>query len=272
MLRRPEGVAASGDQAAALPSVSVVIPTCDRPDLLRRAVASVRAQTLTPAEIIVVDDGGVAAAPSLVGPAVHVMKNDRARGASGARNCGAASARGSVLAFLDDDDAWAPTYLATAVAKLAAERLDVVCTDLWYRYDDGRELPGKSAMETLVLDDFLVRNPGLVGSNLLIRAAAYRAVGGFNESLVAATDMDFGVRLSLHAGIRYAPLRQRLVCHYQHDGPRLCMRHGTAMYAGIHRFYALHGHRMTAAQREEFRARMQMLWGIDDLDRDLGAA
>ena len=129
MLRRPEEVAASGEEAAALPSVSVIIPTRDRPDLLRRAVASVRAQTLSPTEVIVVDDdGGVAAAPPLADPAVQVVGNDRARGASGARNCGAASARGSVLAFLDDDDAWAPTYLATAVAKLAAERLDVVCT------------------------------------------------------------------------------------------------------------------------------------------------
>jgi glycosyltransferase involved in cell wall biosynthesis len=271
VLRGRNGTALGDGGAAALPAVSVVIPTCDRPHLLRRALASVRAQTLAPAEIIVVDDGRTAA-PALAEAAVRLLVNDRARGVSGARNCGAAAARQPLLAFLDDDDVWLPTYLATAVAKLAAERLDVVCTDLLYRYDDGSEAPGKPAMAALVLDDFLVRNPGLVGSNLLIRAAAYRAVGGFDESLLAATDMDLGVRLCLHRGIRYAPLRQRLVCHHHHAEPRLCTRHGAAMHAGIHRFYALHGPRMTPAQRQEFRVRMQRLWGIDDLARDLGAA
>lgn len=247
--------------------MSVIIPTCRRPALVARAVASVRAQTLAPAEILVVDDGDAAAAPPLLDGA-RVVANTRARGPSGARNCGAALARGPVLAFLDDDDEWLPAYLATAVARVAAEGLDVLCTDLVYRYDDGTERPGKSAPAGLAVDAFLTRNPGLIGSNLIIRRAVYAALGGFDESLLAAEDMDFGIRLSLAAGLRYAPLHERLVRHHQHGGPRLCARRGDAMRAGIRRFFALHGPRMDAEQQAQFRRSVCALWGFDELGQD----
>lgn len=262
----------AGAGADALAAVSVVIPTCDRPALLARALASVRAQTRPPAEIIVVDDGSdPTARPRLDAGDVRLLANRRARGASGARNWGAAHARGPLLAFLDDDDEWLPEYLATATARIAAERLDVLCTDLLYRCDeDGSERPGKAAVAALDAPAFLVRNPGLIGSNLIIRAATYAAVGGFDESLPTSEDMDLGIRLSLQRPrLRYAPLRERLVAHHQHHRPRLCTRRGEAMRAGIRRFFALHGARMDAAQRAEFRANILRLWGIDELGRDL---
>jgi glycosyltransferase involved in cell wall biosynthesis len=259
------------DQGARGPAVSVIIPTCDRPALLLRALASVRAQTAPPAEIIIVDDGrDDAARPTVDAADVRLLANTHARGASGARNCGAARARGTVLAFLDDDDEWLPAYLATALARIAADALDVLCTDLLYRYEeDGSERPGKEAPAALDAQAFLTRNPGLVGSNLVIRAAAFAALGGFDESLLTAEDMDFGIRLSLHDGLRYAPLRERLVAHHQHRRPRLCTRRGESMRAGIRRFFALHGARMDAGQREAFRQAMQRLWGIDEFGEDL---
>ncbi len=251
-------------------TISVVIPTCDRPLLLARAVASVRAQTQPPLEVIVVDDGQGGAAPARADDA-RVIANHRTPGPSGARNAGAAAAGGDFLAFLDDDDEWLPSYLATATAHLAAAPLDVVCTDLLYRYDDGSERPGKPAAERLAADDFLTRNPGLIGSNLIIRRAVYATVAGFDESLAAAEDMDFGLRLSLHPGLRYAPLRQRLVRHHQHTRPRLCTRRGDAMRAGIRRFFELHGGRMSAAQHAQFADSVRQLWGFDEYGRDCEA-
>jgi glycosyltransferase involved in cell wall biosynthesis len=249
--------------------ISVVIPTCRRPDLLARALASVRAQSLAPAEIVVVDDGGDAAARPACGAAgARLVANTHARGPSGARNCGAALARGIWLAFLDDDDEWLPPYLATALAHLAAEGLDVLCADLLYHYEDGTEQPGKSAPAALAAADFLIRNPGLIGSNLVIRRATFAALGGFDESLLAAEDMDLGIRLSLQPGVRYAPLRERLVRHHHHAGPRLCTPHGDAMRAGIRRFFALHGPRMDATQRAQFHRQVRTLWGFDELGRD----
>jgi len=252
-------------------TISVVIPTRDRPALLARAVASVQAQTHAPLEILVVDDGASSVAPARASGA-RVLANPRTPGPSGARNAGAAAASGDLLAFLDDDDEWLPSYLATAAAEIAAARLDVLCTDLLYRYDDGSERPGKPAAARLVADDFLTHNPGLIGSNLIIRRALYTAVDGFDESLAAAEDMDFGLRLSLLDGVRYAPLHQRLVRHHQHTRPRLCMRRGDAMRAGIRRFFALHGGRMSAGQRAQFADSVRKLWGFDEFGRDCETA
>ena len=257
------------------PRVSAVVPTCDRPALLARALRSIAAQDTAPAEVIVVDDGSPLHAEAVrrsVGasqiPDIQLVTTARAAGPSGARNAGAARATGDLLAFLDDDDEWLPAYLTETTRLVVAHGLDVVLTDLQYRYDDGHEQAGKSAPAGLVVDDFLTRNPGLIGSNLVIRRALYHALGGFDDSLHAAEDMDFGIRLSLHPSVRYAPLRHRLVRHFQHRGTRLCTPRGDAMRRGIRRFYELHASRMTEAQRSAFRTSVRKLWGFDELGCD----
>jgi hypothetical protein len=58
--------------------------------------------------------------------------------------------------------------------------------------------------------------------------------------------------MSLRGEVSYKPLRQRLLRHYQHSGPRLSLPEGAALRAGVRRIYELLGHRMTAAQWEEF--------------------
>lgn len=259
--------------SAAAPPVTVVIPTRGRPATLLRAIRSVHAQTSGPLEIGVVIDGPDAATEAalapLEGPLLRVVRLPDSGGPGRARNVGAAAGRAHWVAFLDDDDEWLPTYLATAVARVAAERLDLLCTDLLYRYDDERgERPGKNAPDGLDVQFFLTRNPGLIGSNLIITTASYAAIGGFDESLQTSEDMDFGIRLSLRGGFRYAPLRERLVRHHQHGRPRLCTRRGDAMRAGVARFFALHGARMSAAQREQFGEAIRTLWGVDELGRD----
>jgi GT2 family glycosyltransferase len=254
--------------------ISVVIPTCGRPDSLAAALESVYAQGELPREIIVVDDGGAAHADAtravvnrVRGPAARLVANHRAKGASGARNTGAEQAHGELLAFLDDDDEWLPSYL-NEVLRCFAGDTDVVCTDLVYRYDDGHERSGKSAPDApLSASAFLVRNPGLIGSNLVIRRSLYQQLGGFDESLPTYEDVDFGLRLSLRRDVRYAPLRQRLVRHYQHTRERLCMRLGDPMRTGVRRFFELHGHRMSAAERERFGRIARELWGVDEYGR-----
>ena len=255
--------------------VSVVIPTCDRPLSLARALQSVCEQERLPDEVIVVDDGAQCAAmytrqavEQFHQRGVRLVANARRKGPSGARNTGAALASGTVLAFLDDDDEWLPAYLRTAIDRVESDALDVMCTDLLYRYDDSSERPGKDAPDALMVNAFLTRNPGLIGSNLIIRPALYRALGGFDESLRTSEDMDFGIRLSLHPAVRYAPLRERLVRHYQHTSDRLCTRQGDAMRAGIRRFFELHAARMDESERERYRRAVRDLWGIDEYGCD----
>ena len=251
-------------------SIAAVVPTHRRALLLERALRSIATQLRLPDEVLVVSDREddvertrAVVQRSSVPSAQHVL-NDRARGPSGARNAGARRATAEWLAFLDDDDEWVPAYLAEATALATDSGLDVICTDLVNHYEDGVERPGKQAPLRLHCDDFLTRNPGLIGSNLIVRRSLYWDIGGFDESILAAEDMDFGIRLSLHAGVRYAPLRQMLVRHHQHSADRLCTPQGDFIRAGVARFYALHSARMTEAQRAEFRQRMQRLWQITE--------
>jgi glycosyltransferase involved in cell wall biosynthesis len=107
----------------ASPEVSVVLPTHNRPRLLALTLDSVLWQEGVDVEVVVVDDGSSddlrTAVDGLADPRVRLIRHDRARGVSAARNRGVVEARGAWIAFVDDDDLWAPDKL---LAQLAATR------------------------------------------------------------------------------------------------------------------------------------------------------
>src|SRR6516165_5526315 len=94
------------------PLVSVVIPTHNRPDMLREAIASVRAQTFTDYEILVVCNGSSQEDLVRYGAIrdVRLVVTSR-KGIGLALNIGIKAARGEWVAFLDDDDLWEPNKL-----------------------------------------------------------------------------------------------------------------------------------------------------------------
>jgi glycosyltransferase involved in cell wall biosynthesis len=107
----------------------------------------------------------------------RVVANSRPKGARGARNTGAAFATGELLAFLDDDDEWLPSYLAEAFYSIALNDFDMICAGLYCQFDDGVDRPGKTGPDKLLPELFLTRNPGLVGSNFIIRRSLFRLLG-----------------------------------------------------------------------------------------------
>jgi glycosyltransferase involved in cell wall biosynthesis len=257
-------------------TITAVVPTCERPVLLKRALQSIVAQELSPTEIIVVDDVGRGHEDATRRDLqrwgfgqVRVVANSHAKGVSGARNTGAELAAGELLAFLDDDDEWLPEYLSAALDQFEAKNLGILCADLLCQFEDGVDRPAKTAPDSLLPGFFLTRNPGFVGSNIIIRRSLYREVAGFDESIQAAEDMDFGLRVSLRGNVRYERLPKRLVRSHQHKEPRLCTPAGDAMCQGISRFYELHAHRMTEEQRKEFRSNARRFWGIDEHGKNL---
>jgi glycosyltransferase involved in cell wall biosynthesis len=125
--------------ANGVPSVSVVIPTHDRPDFVRNAVRSVLEQDYPGAvEALVVFDNSE---PFEIDPptatsaarSISTLVNTRKQGAFGARNTGLLAAKGDLVAFLDDDDEWLPSKLARQVAVLRSRSVDVVFTAVRYR-------------------------------------------------------------------------------------------------------------------------------------------
>jgi glycosyltransferase involved in cell wall biosynthesis len=114
---------ASSDQAQR-PAVSIILPTYNRAHLLPEALKSIRGQTFTDWELIVVDDGSTDDTPEVVAalaadihqPVRYVYQQNR--GPAGARNTGLDSARGEFVAFLDSDDVWLPHHLQDCVHGL----------------------------------------------------------------------------------------------------------------------------------------------------------
>src|SRR3989338_8677774 len=95
--------------------VSVIIPTHNRPELLKRAVKSVLNQTYKDLEVIVVDDGLEKRADETVNSfndsRLKYIQHPEEKGGSAARNTGIKNSSGEFIAFLDDDDEWLPEKL-----------------------------------------------------------------------------------------------------------------------------------------------------------------
>lgn len=102
----------------AWPSVGVVVPTRDRPDQIRQALAAIASQDYPGAVVTVVVFDQAEPDPSLAGDAVRVIGNDRTPGLAGARNSGILTLDTDLVAFCDDDDQWLPGKLRTQVSAL----------------------------------------------------------------------------------------------------------------------------------------------------------
>jgi glycosyltransferase involved in cell wall biosynthesis len=200
-------------------AISVVIPVRDRPEAVRRAIASALAQTLPAAEVVVVDD---ASAPPLrreeIAPGdapVRLLRHEAARGAAGARQAGVEAARGEIVAFLDSDDVWLPGKLARQMPVMAAalargEGLVAVACGWETRPEAGgtpqRRIPLASADPL----DFASGCWFSPGSTVLLPRAAFASIGPFDATLRRLEDLDWFLRFAL-AGGRLAVVPEALV-------------------------------------------------------------
>jgi glycosyltransferase involved in cell wall biosynthesis len=182
--------------------VSVVIPTRDRPALLAHTLRTVLWQEDVDAEVLVVDDGigsDTGAVLERVGDSrVHLLRNSGPPGVSGARNSGIAAAKGHWIAFVDDDDLWAPGKLRAqlSVAEEAGAAwvyAGDVTVDEDLRVRGGAPPPAPEQM----IGDLRKYNSVPAGaSNVVVRRDVLDAVGGFDTELRTSEDWDLWLRLA----------------------------------------------------------------------------
>jgi glycosyltransferase involved in cell wall biosynthesis len=206
-----------------VPDVSVIIPTRNRwPLLSTRALPSALAQEGVDHEVIVVDDGSSDETGPRLGlvddERLSVVRRDPPNGLSRARNAGIAAARGTWLAFLDDDDVWAPGKLRSQLAVARAENADLVYAGTLAVDERGTVLHELYLPEPEVLQDQLDQACVVPAgcSNVIARAELVRAVGCFDERLSNLADWDLWIRL-LRVG-RAAVCRDVLVAYVLHAG------------------------------------------------------
>jgi glycosyltransferase involved in cell wall biosynthesis len=204
-------------RTTAVPTVSVIIPTRDYGRYIRQAVESIRRQTWTDWQCLVVDDGSrddtreivtelIAADPRIVYLA------QESRGPSAARNAGLAAATGEFIQFLDADDVIGPRKIQRQMQLLAEHpEIDVVYGDSRY-FEDGEmepatvpaphrwidvepltavSGPGGSVLPTLLRDNIMVVQAPLIRHSILER------VGGFATGLRRMEDWECWLRCAM---------------------------------------------------------------------------
>lgn len=180
--------------------VSVVIPTRNRADLLRRAIAGVLAQTYRNLELIVVNDGSTdhttESLSAIRDVRLRVLEGG-GRGAASARNLGIEAAKGEFVAFHDDDDIWLLEKLEQQLAALHAQREMLWCVCHYIRVQYGHtKYIGSAEHEKLdysrgVEGDWsLISTPGWVVPRQLLSQ-----LGGFDPRIRSFDDWELGLRL-----------------------------------------------------------------------------
>ena len=86
--------------------ISIIIPTKDRPILLKRAINSILKQNYQNWELLIINDSSTKMSINIEDPRIKIVSNNNKPGANGARNTGINLATGKYIAFLDDDDIW----------------------------------------------------------------------------------------------------------------------------------------------------------------------
>lgn len=184
--------------------VSVIIPTHNRAELLRRAVASVLAQSFRDFEIVIIDDASDddtrGAVASHSDGRIRYFRNPQNRGEGASRNAGIARSAGEYIAFIDDDDAWLPEKLEAQVKLL--DRCSAKVGGVYCGYHRVDRESGAIIATTLperkgaIYTDLRERNWVGSPSTVLLRRECFDKVGRFDETLKFGVDYDMWIRIS----------------------------------------------------------------------------
>jgi glycosyltransferase involved in cell wall biosynthesis len=232
--------------------VSVIVPTRDRVGLLRRAVASVCAQSEQRFELIIVDDASTDDTPAYLAslnaadPRIRIVRNAVPAGGGGARNAGIRVSRGEWVAFVDDDDEWFPDKLELQLQALAANAAAVACSCSYRVVSASGATKVIAARANATVPELLTYNWLGGASTCLCSSETLRDIGGFDASLSAGQDLDLWVRLRQKGEV--AVCAETLVLHRAHAGPRITTN-AHSQYLGVRRFYFKHRMLMNGATR-----------------------
>jgi glycosyltransferase involved in cell wall biosynthesis len=210
---------------------------------LPRALESVRQQTWTDWQVLVSDDlsndGTVALVQALADPRIKVLRSTLNTGPAGARNRALARVDTELVAFLDADDAWLPTYLEKQIERYDHETsrpgapVGAVACDALVEKDGTFEREtyyarfrfGRRPVETVTIEGLLRRNTVFI--SCLVPRSVGEAVGWFDPDLFVSEDYDLWLRI-VESGHRIV-IEQTPLAVYRRTGASIS--HDTARQA-----------------------------------------
>ena len=218
--------------------LTVVLPTYNRSSTIGRALRSVLSQTYESVEVIIVDDGSEDDTEALVrgfqDARVRYVRHETNQGVSAARNTGVRLAKAPWVVFLDSDDEMLPTLLeqVSEAIEQAPEEVgfmwcgrqrirehdrwsEVIGSNVWHPVFRSREEAYKHFLKE--------RYVGMC-SGFGVRVKAFLSVGGFDEGLIHAEDVDLLLRLARRYD--FIVLENVLINYYIHEGVRLSRASG----------------------------------------------
>ncbi len=205
------------------PTVSVIIPTHNRAQIISRAIRSVLNQTYQDFELIIVDDASIDNTEDTIklfaDERIRYIRADQNKGVSASRNMGIMAARGKYVAFLDDDDEYLPEKLEKYVGALenCSKEVGMIYGPRWdvkgkqRMYVSCREISSQS-------ENIYKLGNGLRMGATLIRRECFDNAGIFDECLSHSEDTDLFIRLAKYYRFNYIK-EPMLIMHYHPDSP-----------------------------------------------------
>ena len=202
------------------PSVSVIIPSFNRPELTLRAVRSVLAQTWKNFEIIVIDDDSrsdqVFPIELIDDQRVRMIRHPANLGVSAARNTGVKESSYPLIAFLDSDDRWLPDKLASQITtyeKHGSETNALVYSS-YYNEQGKRQIiyPLTSWKRNQALSDFIFLDYGSIHTSTWLTSRTLLEQFPFDVHLSQCEDWDLLLRMEA-AGVAFLWCKFPAVVH-----------------------------------------------------------
>lgn len=232
-------------------NVSVIIPTCDRPHALERALASVNVSVEC---IFVVDDGSSASSKEVArvcgaDSRVQFIRNHVCQGASFCRNLGAEQAQTEWLLFLDDDDQFCDGYLDAMLPLLE----EYPAVHAWIPDMKG----GRKRERSLVpFSDGQVRNRVGGCSGFMIHKTLFDYVGGFDVNFAAMQDWELWLRLIGQRALYYSGVEAVI---YDSGSNQKITHNLRSKYLGLRRLYFKYTDLWTRSARRDHLLRLWVL-------------
>ena len=185
----------------AIEEISVIIPTYNRCDLLKRAINSVIKQTITPKEIIIVDNVSTDQTYQMVSslfPEINYFI-EKKRGVSAARNKGILESKSKWIAFLDSDDTWKPTKLEKQMeySVFNQDKYRIIHTDeTWYRNKKFLNQLKKHKKSGGNIFKNSLQLCCISPSSVVLKKQIFDDYGLFDEKLEVCEDYDMWIRIT----------------------------------------------------------------------------